>query len=54
MPIQVLKIAAWIAENVAVPVLEWALSKAYGAMKRHEQARTKKKGAPPAETGSTP
>lgn len=54
MPVQVLQIAAWLAENVAVPVLEWILAKAYGAVKRHEAAKAKKKGAQPTGADHTP
>lgn len=54
MPVQLLQIAAWIAENVAVPVLEWLLSKAGAAIARHEAARAKKKGADPTEVKPTP
>lgn len=54
MPIQLLRVAAWAAQNVAVPVLEWALSKAGAAVQRHEAAKAKKKGAQSAGTDQTP
>ena len=44
MPVLLLRIVAWTAQNAAVPVLEWLLAKAGAAISAHERARAKKKG----------
>lgn len=49
-----LRLAASIAQNVAIPVFLWLLHGAERAVKRHELARAQKKGAHPAEAEQAP
>ena len=52
MPVVFYRVAAWVAENAAVPVLEWMLSQAGKAVQAHEVKRAQKKGA--SSTGVEP